>query len=81
MACVFFEPHAKCLEDVIVAGLQPGVNVGVHQVVHDVWVSFAAVHSGVQMTVQSDRKTAVYRGYGHLCHPKHYVLVEWYCPC
>ena len=70
MACFFFKPHAECLQHVVVAGLQPGVDVGVHQVVHNVRVSLAAVHSRVQVAVQSDWKSPIYRGYGHFSRSK-----------
>ena len=70
MACLLFKPHAECLQDVVVAGPQPDVDVGVHQVMHNVWVAPAAVHSSVQVTVQSNRQSPVYRGHSHLGHSK-----------
>ena len=70
MACLLFKPHTECLQDVVVAGPQPGVDVGVHQVVHDVRVALAAVHRSVQVRVQSYRQPPVYRGHCHLGHSK-----------
>ena len=67
--CLFFKPHDDCLQNVV-AGLQPGVDGVVHEVMHNVWVSSTPVDSGVQVTVQGNRKASVHRSNGHFCASK-----------